>query len=568
MSGKAMMLAAAVALLSVAGHALGAEQKGAGAHAMVHRVGPKEFSLRAMEGVKAGVVAAGENQVFSVAAAGAAKTISVDLGWMAVEPGRAYRARCDFRVASLEAPTGVRLMIREHEGKGAKPITPYQVTPVSGRPVAAGGAGAALARELSFTTGANTHALSGAIVIDQLKGELHLAGFQLVDAAGESEQAQAAARAEQEKVLAEVRAKADARVPLTPRPLVYSRSQMKYGLELNYYHTWNDRPLLVNRAYRVPAQYVTPLPGYARQLQEVVRYDMDGLAFFPETKGRLGMFEVHGQTGVAGVGLLPEFFPKPGEDEVANKAEVIERALKCPSAPRLEGKVLITSYAANALTPAQWGQMLAALRARVGDKFLFLPALTDGAELRAAFSTGEPITRAQVEQTQRNLRAYLDVCDGIYFHYPAAFRTTDRVFDEAFYRGVFIPVFKSVLSEEPYRRKYLGLSAYKSHMSPDRGNNLHEDGTRTLRRSIEAAMDARPDVLVLPEWDEFNENTCWRPTVYGSNTTQRIVRYYMSRIKNVAPTPVPDDDAGIPKEGFLSLLHLLPTEGTDNTRDR
>ncbi|HPO71641.1 MAG TPA: hypothetical protein PLJ31_02675 [Armatimonadota bacterium] len=567
MNARIIVWAVIIALVGITAGTKGAEE-GTPAD-VVHRVGPTGFSVQPVEGVKAGVVKAGEQEVFSVSSANARAVIAVDLGWMSVEPNRAYRARCSFRAPGLDAPASARLMIREHEAKGVRPITPYHVTPVARRPVTPGTPEAMFTRELTFTTGPKTRTLSGALVIAELKGEILLTSFELVDAARQEEAARQQAQAEYEKLMAEIRAKADARVPLLPRPLVFSRSQMKYGLELNYYHAWNDRPLLVNRAYRVPRKYVTPLPGYKRTLQEVAKYDLDGLAFFPETKDRMGMFELHQEAGVPGVGLLPEFVPKPGDNDIATKAEIIERALKSPSTPRIGGKVLITSYAAGSLTPEQWGKTLAALRQRVGDTFLFLPALTHGAELRRYFMAGLPIPRAEIEEVQRQLRAYLDVCDGIYFNYPAAFRNIDRTFDEAFYRDIFIPVFKSVLSEPAYRGKYLGLSAYKSHMSPDRGNSLHEDGTRTLRRSFEAAMAARPDVILLPEWDEFNENTCFRPTVYGGTTTQRIVRYYMSRIKGIDPTPVPGDDTSIPnlilsarkcvtlgEEAFFELLHV------------
>src|SRR5690606_21325866 len=113
-----------------------------------------------------------------------------------------------------------------------------------------------------------------------------------------------------------------------------------------------------------------------------------------------------------------------------------------------------------------------------------------------------------------------------YFHYPPALHLKDHTFDADYYREILIPIMKSLLNEPPYRKKYLGLSAYKSHMSPDRGNNLFQDATRTLRNSFEAAMEAQPDVIVLPEWDEQNENTSWRPTTYGSRSNERITRYY------------------------------------------
>ena len=269
MNGKVIAWAVVIALVGVAG-GIGAEGESAPA-GVVHCVGPQGFSLQPADGIKVGVVGTGEQQVFSVSSANASAVITVDLGWMSVEPNRAYRARCAFRAPALEAPASARLMIREHEAKGVRPITPYHITPVARRPVTPGAPETVFTRELSFTTGPKTRALSGALVIAELKGEIHLTGFELVDAARQEEAARQQAQAEYEKLMAEIRAKADARVPLLPRPLVFSRSQMKYGLELNYYHAWNDRPLLVNRAYRVPRKYVTPLPGYKRTLQEVAK---------------------------------------------------------------------------------------------------------------------------------------------------------------------------------------------------------------------------------------------------------------------------------------------------------
>ena len=360
------------------------------------------------------------------------------------------------------------------------------------------------------------------------------------------------------KQLEILQASAVQRKRLAPRTLVFSRSQVKYGLHVNYYHTWIDRPLFVNRGYRVPSLFMTPEPSFQRILQEVALYDLDGLAFFPETAGRMGVFDMTDRADVPGVTVLPEFI---SERNLELKMKVVEKALACRSAQRLNGKLLITSYNAGALTPAEWKDLLAALRARFGDVFIFLPALTAGADLRGAFDAGSLIPDADIEKAKAYLRSYLDVCDGIYFHYPAAFRNLDRTFDAAFYRDLFIPLWKSVLAEPAYRSKYFGLSAYRAHMNPDRAHTLHEDLTRTMRRSFEAAMDADPDVIILPEWDECNENTCWRPTVYGGTASQRIVRYYMSRIRGKEPTPRPGDDASVPN--LIFSTRKMATLGED-----
>ncbi len=505
-------------------------------------VAPSSFIVPKIKGVTTELSA--DKKVLSVTGTDAKQTISIDLGWMDVNPNAAYHGTFNVQAVSSTDATGVSLMLREHSAQKQRPFPNYHRTSVNSRPLKPG---ASAERPQDFVTGDKTHALSGAIVITGLVGELRLSAFELSGGNPVAKpQTPEEAAAEYPKLMAEIRAEANARKPLVPRTLVFSRAQMKYDLGRNYYHEWNDRPLLTNRDYRVPSPYLNPLPSYKRTLEEVLKYDIDGLALMPETKGRLEMLQAHQEANVGDLKLLTEFLPFNSAEAIELKVKILKAALKSPDTPRIDSKILITSYASESLTPAQWKTVLDALRQQVGDTFIFLPALSNVAALRKPFSEGQPITRAMIDQQKATLRSYLDVCDGIYFNYPAAFRNTDRTFDSAFYKDIFIPVFKSVLSEPAYRNKYFGLSAYKSHMAPERGNSLHEDGTRTLRYSFEDAMNAHPDVLVLPEWDEENENTSWRPTIYGSRTSERIVRYYMSHIKSKNPTPIPGDDVTVP----------------------
>ena len=48
------------------------------------------------------------------------------------------------------------------------------------------------------------------------------------------------------------------------------------------------------------------------------------------------------------------------------------------------------------------------------------------------------------------------------------------------------------------------------------------------------------------EWDEQNENTSLRPTVYSSFASMRIIRYYTSRMKNKPLLAFPGDNLSIP----------------------
>ena len=82
----------------------------------------------------------------------------------------------------------------------------------------------------------------------------------------------------------------DVQRPLkTERTYVFSRSQLKYGLEdIDYLNRWVDRPLFVDPKLRGEETKPQTIyyPSY-RRIQEIVKqYGLDGFAFFPETSGR------------------------------------------------------------------------------------------------------------------------------------------------------------------------------------------------------------------------------------------------------------------------------------------
>ncbi len=495
-----------------------------------------------------------KENLLSVSGSPIEQHVSLDLGWITVKPNTSYKVEYQFRPENLKSIANIYIMIREHAKKGERPINQnYHREPAVGRQINIDKQGTLVSRVIELTTTSQTNVLSASIIIVALNGEVQFSDVKLFENKSEASEfvyseKWSKAPMDYNTVVNQLKAKASKHTPQTERPIVFSRTQMKYALGKNYYHAWNDRPLLASTLYREPSGYLTPPRSYSKTLQEVLKYDIDGLAFFPETSNRLPMFDLHDQlsTTIPGVGLLPEFIGTNTADNIKTKTKILERALQSPNAPRVNGKLIITSYWGENLKPSEWKVVLDSLRMKVGDTFIFLPSLTNVANLRTLLLQGKQLTEEDIEKEKSVLRAYLDVCDGIYFNYPPAFTNNDHTFDFKFYRDIFVPVFKSVLAEPPYTSKYFGLSAYRSHMSPERGNHLHEDLTRTLRNSFETAMNARPDIIILPEWDEQNENTSFRPTVYGSYTSQRLLRYYMSKIKNIDPTPVPGDETDIP----------------------
>lgn len=539
------------------------------ATALLAAIRDRQPGLQDAEEVQAGARAA-------LVLRGAESGATYVFGPVPVPPGTAFELRVSLAVLEPAERAQLQLLVRELAGGRA--LQPYHKNSVRvrGLPAVVG----PCTKNLSFTTGPETDGVSGVLSFTGGPARLALLAVDLVDVGREQ-----AVEREREQVrfrqqLERLRQDGAGREALLPRTLVYSRSQVKYGLDRDYTRGWIDRPLFTDRATREPTVHVTPLASFRRVVAIGQRYGIDGFAFFPETKGRLGVFEMIAAIAPASFGVLGEFV---GSHDIEAKSAALAAALRCPQAARVDGKLLITSYGAESLSPEEWQTLLTALRARHGDGFLFLPSITAPVALRPHYAAGRPFDEAEMARIKARLRAYLDVGDGLYFNYPAAFKNYEdrRTFDDGFYRDVFIPVFRSVLAEPAYRRKYFGLSAYHSHYNADISLGLQEDNTKTLRRSMETALAAQPDVLILPEWDEQNENTSFRPTVCNSLSTLRIVRFYMARLKGEPLSPLSGDDSAVPnlvvsfrkilvlgEELRIELLNLPDGTGTGPYRVR
>ncbi|MDO9541087.1 MAG: hypothetical protein Q7J98_02035, partial [Kiritimatiellia bacterium] len=347
------------------------------------------------------------------------------------------------------------------------------------------------------------------------------------------------------------------RTPRAGRTFVFPRSQVKYGLYQNYNRRWLDRPLLHDsslRDYIETKTHAMKYPSYARNIEIIRSYDVDGLAQIIAGNMGYGLpaFEFADQAGVPEFHVLPEFAGNSEQDKTMQDT-VLKMALASRSAMRLNGKLLITSYGADSVSPEEWKAMMAVLRAKHGDVFIFLPQITAPggfAPFVEIFNRNNgALPDADREQLKNYYAGYMQACDGIYVNHapaePGPNGPANRICAE-FFRKVVIPVVKELYSTPEARDKYLGGCAYLGHFSVGIGANNDEDGTKRLRQSFEMAMELSPDVIVLPEWDEVNENTCIQPTVCNSFSTQRILKYYMSLIKGIPPVPNPGDDRSLP----------------------
>jgi hypothetical protein len=337
----------------------------------------------------------------------------------------------------------------------------------------------------------------------------------------------------------------------TDHTFIFSRSQLKYGLQRDdYLNRWVDQPLFVDPKLRGDAteRQANYFPSFQRIQKNFVDYGLDGMAFFPETSGRAIAYEYSQRSAMPGFKLLTEF---TANDGTPSKSDVAKMALENPASLRFDDKLVITSYGAESKSPEHWQRVFADLKKQYGEQFIFLPSLGRFAgksmtDWVRQFHAND-VSAQDVAAIKDDLRKWARATDGLYFAGISSVRTDDRRFDEAFYRDFVIRLMKSVLAEPEFAGKYFALQAMVGHENPTRvGYTFDSNGTKTLRQSLATALEAQPEIIVIPEWDEQNENTSLRPTVYNGTSSMRLLRYYTSAQQNKKPAPLPGDDVAVP----------------------
>jgi hypothetical protein len=337
----------------------------------------------------------------------------------------------------------------------------------------------------------------------------------------------------------------------TTRTYIFSRAQFKYSLgNPDYLNKWIDRPLFVDPildAGKAQATLMSQI-SFNRMVDNGRSYGLDGFSFFPQNSRRDIFFDYFKAYPQPDFKFLPEFFP---DDNGMSKADVVKLALNNPAAFKIDGKVVITSYNADQGTIFKWQNDLSNLKRVYGDKFIFLPSISKFAGTSNNYwikkFRANTITSIDIESIKEYLRKWARATDGLYYSYVPGLMTADKKFDQKFYEDFVIVLMKSVINEPEFKSKYWGLSATIGHENVTRaGLTLSSDGTKTLRRSMDAALAAQPDIINIPEWDEQNENTSLGPTVYNGLTTMRIMRYYTDKAKGKPLTVIQGDNTQIP----------------------
>ena len=347
---------------------------------------------------------------------------------------------------------------------------------------------------------------------------------------------------------------------VTSKPFLYPEVQYKYGLFHNFLGMYIDRPLFFDRSLRYPAgkfAYTSP-ESYFRDIEIIKSYGFDGSGSL--ALGILNLYKIingfldanperakgHKEYPQFAFGVMEK---KSDLNHHLNEArEILKIALSSPYAPKVNGRIPITTYNSGFIKPEMMKEFLDTLRKEFGDTFIVTgELLIDWQDSEEFLNSGKWSTVTQQKYRDR-IKGVLDIFGGIQIPLLQERYALDYMSQPDF--GIYDQYLQAILTEilalPEYRAKLAGSvikHGYLNHMS---GVSHGEFGTARLRLQLDRLVRFNPDFIVFFEWNEFNENTCFQPTICNSMALQRLIRFYSNRLKDKAPEPNAGDNLIIP----------------------
>jgi hypothetical protein len=363
---------------------------------------------------------------------------------------------------------------------------------------------------------------------------------------------------------------AETRTPVLKEPLIFPRIRTNKNIFQNSYQNfherqWIDRPLFQDSSLDNADISNRTFQNYKTHLDLAMDYGVSGLSmlyhsanYYPRFSNLINTADLcfpnnNNRVLISVIGHVLRLGPEKAADIVE---PVLKRMLVSPAAARINGKVLIASYRTDYIKPDELAKFIKILKERCGDTFYFISTiaslkgkkLSSFVRFRYAFDNNNgKLPETEVLAAKEYLRSYLRVSDGILMNGSNHIDTLDRFFNKKFYDEFVARLFVSVLNEPENRGKILGLSASVGYINHLTGSTQRENGTRALRNSLAIAYGAKADFIIMPEWNELNENTNLEPTVNRAFANKRIIRYFTQKIKNNGKlTAIKGDDKTIP----------------------
>ena len=344
--------------------------------------------------------------------------------------------------------------------------------------------------------------------------------------------------------------KPDSRQRPLKKAMIFAERQ-PYIPSQNYMHYYIDRPLYTDVSLRRAKD--PQKAGFLKDVEVVKQYGINGfgsLAYFNLHLSQLKYLEKAEVKNYSQMIIFPAAWCDLHYDKIKN---MVIQAAKSPYTTRINGKIACWSWGSH-----QKG-LIDKLTKRLRSEKDVPPFLVFGdlyfMDMYRAYHKykvkGQKIPDKIIADFKIKLQESLDLFDGLQMRicnltrdYRGKFGYTAE--QDGVYTDYLLPITLEVLKKEKNKGKMLGAyirQAYVNHLA----GWIHDEfGTAKLRCYMDAAMLFNPDVLMLFEWNEANENTSFQPTVANGRSMERVVNYYRAVLNHEKQTPRLGDDTDIP----------------------
>lgn len=310
----------------------------------------------------------------------------------------------------------------------------------------------------------------------------------------------------------------------------------------NFMHYWIDRPLFTDTTLRHFEN--ARKEGFLRDVQIAKQYGLDGF-------GAIAYYGYHLEDlrylKEAKVKDYSHLFVMTGTDYKVLLPHV-RNILKSQFTFRINGVPVFYRYGGS----KKIVENLQRLRNDLKQDLRLFGPMPIGSIHNDFYKNGKKFVSQDVlTKFKQDCQKILDSCGGMSLwmtDYQSSPRSAYglRLVKTKLYQNYILPVVKELMSMERNKDKLIGFTIYPGYTNHLNGPLHNEYGTEHYRYAIEEGIKAAPDLILLFEWNEANENTSHQPTVSNGRVLERLMNFYKQKLNRLKLSPRPGDDTTIP----------------------
>ena len=346
-----------------------------------------------------------------------------------------------------------------------------------------------------------------------------------------------------DELMKEVRKLAALKRPAVPAPIISFETLSSAGRMWFTDHNYTDRQLFCSRDkwQGFPSQFQREshkktfeiFKMYGIKTFNCYVYGENAIRYYDSVKALNANLEI-----------IPTVTPMGYNGKL--KPDILKMVGKSPYTKRLNGRILFLCW--TGLDVPKTKAFVKQLETLTGSPVAYIHScgtIPDREDPWVFWRKSGKVPATTILHWFDQLTAILDSAAGIEF--ANYLSTPEGNLDIRYYYEIIMPLFAAICAQEKYNgEKLCGLEILTGYNNYRGTQRLSANGTKTIREYLAVCRHFNVDILKAFEWDEYNEDSHFQPTVNKPMAYQRILKYW-NDVNNKKPlTPNPGDDLSLP----------------------